>query len=60
MKILSLTELLRLSRVELSDQLATLTNAFPDYPDGSPDSDIARHNLKLIRCALVQRPAEPP
>lgn len=33
MKILSLTELLRLSRVELSDQLATLTNAFPDYPE---------------------------
>jgi hypothetical protein len=60
MKLYSLTELLRLSRVELCDQLATLTNAFPDYPEESDDWTVARHNLRLLRTALSLRQAEPP
>ncbi|OQW54900.1 MAG: hypothetical protein A4S14_14705 [Proteobacteria bacterium SG_bin9] len=60
MKTLSLIELLRLSRIELCDQLATLTNAFPDIPEGSEDHAVARHNLRLLRTALSLRPAGPP
>lgn len=60
MKLLTLPELLRLSRVELCDQLASLTNAFPDYPEGSDDSIVARYNLRQLRTALSLRQAEPP
>jgi len=60
MKILTLTELMRLSRVELCDELAKLTNAFPDYPEDSEDCFVARHNLCQIRRALALRQAEPP
>jgi hypothetical protein len=60
MKLYSLSELLRLSRVELCDQLATQTNAFPDYPEESDDCNVARHNLRLLRAALAVRQAEPP
>lgn len=60
MKFLTLTELLRLSRVELCDELAKLTNAFPDYPEGSEDSFVAKHNLRQLRRALAQRQPTPP
>ena len=60
MKVLSLIELLQLSRIELCDKLAQLTNAYPDIPEGSAESQIARYNLRLIRRALALRTADPP
>lgn len=60
MKLLSLTELLQLSRIELCDRLAQLTNLYPVLPDGSAESFVARHNLRLMRKALALRHSEPP
>ena len=60
MKLMSLIELLRLSRVELCDELARLTNTLPDFPEGSAEDHVIRHNLRVIRRALAQRPADPP
>ncbi|WP_174511299.1 hypothetical protein [Methylocella tundrae] len=47
----SLIELLQLSRVELCDQLAQLTDAHLDIPEGLDESVVARFNLRLIRRA---------
>ena len=60
MRVLSLNELMRLSRIELCDQLAKLTNALPDFPEGSVDYIAARANLRRIRRALAQRNPAPP
>jgi hypothetical protein len=60
MKVLSLVELLQLSRVELCDMLAQLTNVYPCIPEGSDESFAARYNLRLIRRALALRAAAPP
>lgn len=60
MKVLSLIELLQLSRVELCDKLAQLTNAYPDLPEGSADRFVAQSNLRVIRRALALRAHEPP
>ncbi|VTZ26948.1 conserved hypothetical protein [Methylocella tundrae] len=51
MKLPSLIELLQLSRVELCDQLAQLTDAHLDIPEGLDESVVARFNLRLIRRA---------
>ena len=60
MKMLSLIELLHLSRQELRDELAKLTNRFAELPEGSADCFIARINLRLIRQALALRTPHPP
>ena len=60
MKVLSLIELLQLSRVELCDKLAQITNAHPEIPEGSAESQIARYNLRLIRRALAFHTVDPP
>lgn len=59
MKIYSLIELLHLSRIELCDQLARLTNALPDQPPGSDDEYIVRQNMRLVRRALALRHPPP-
>lgn len=55
MQLLSPYELKRLTRIELCDLAAHITNAWPDYPEGSEAQQNARINLHNIRRALAQR-----
>jgi hypothetical protein len=42
MKVLTLIELMRMTRIELTDLAARITNALPDYPESSEDYANAR------------------
>jgi hypothetical protein len=59
MRILNLIELMRLTRIELCDLAASITNALPDYPERSEAYANARINLRKIRDLLARRRAEP-
>jgi len=59
MKLLSIIELYRLSRAELfalhHEQVAALAH----FPEGSPEAETLRVNLRLIRQALARRAPTP-
>jgi hypothetical protein len=55
MRVLTLTELMRLTRTELCALAAQMTNALADYPEGSPEREAAQTNLCNIRSALARR-----
>jgi hypothetical protein len=59
MRVLTLTELMRLSKIELCDLLARITNAFPDLPEGSIEWQNAVMNLGNIRRVLARRDFSP-
>jgi hypothetical protein len=59
MRVLTITELMRLSKIELCDLAARITNAFPDFPEGSPEHDDAVINLRNIRTVLARRDFSP-
>ena len=59
MRVLTLTELMRLTRIELCALLTRITNELPDYPEGSPERDNALTNLRNIRAALARRDFSP-
>ena len=59
MRVLTLTELMRLSKIDLCDLLARITNALPDFPDGSPERANALINLGNIRRVLARRDFSP-
>ena len=42
MRVLTISELMRLSKIELCDLAARITNALPDFPEGSPKVENAR------------------
>ena len=54
MRVLTLPELLRLTRIELCDLAARITNALPDYPEASDAYANARLNLRNIRRVLAR------
>ena len=54
MKILTLTELLRMTRIELCALLTEIANAMNDLPEGSPDRFTGEANLHKIRWALAR------
>ena len=47
-RVLTLTELIRLSKIELCDLLARITNVLPDFPEGSFERANALLNLGNI------------
>ena len=49
MGVLTINELMRLTRIELIDLLVRITNALPDMPEGSDNRQIALINLRNIR-----------
>ena len=49
MRVLTLIELMRLSKIELCDLAAHITNAFPNFPEGSAERVAAVTNLHNIR-----------
>ncbi len=59
MRVLTLTELMRLSKIELCDLAARITNALRDLPEGSPAQAAAVINLRNIRTVLARRDFSP-
>jgi hypothetical protein len=59
MRVLSIKELMRLTRIELTDLLARITNALPDMPEGSANRQIALINLRNIRTVLARHDLMP-
>jgi hypothetical protein len=55
MRVLTLTELMRLTRIELCALLTRITNELPDLPEGSPEHDNALTTLRNIRFVLARR-----
>jgi hypothetical protein len=56
---MTLNKPMRLSKFELCDLLARITNAFPDYPEGSAERAAAIINLGNIRTMLARRHFSP-
>jgi len=59
MRVLTLTELMRLTRTELCALAAQVTNALADYPEGSAEREVAQTTLRNIRWALARRDFSP-
>jgi hypothetical protein len=59
MRVLTISELMRLSKFELCDLLARITNLLPDFPEGSADREAAHINLRNIRAVLARRDFSP-
>ena len=59
MQVLTLNELMRLSKFELCDLLARITNRLPDFPEGSAECVAAHTNLRNIRSILARRDFSP-
>jgi hypothetical protein len=59
MRVLTLTELLRLTRTELCRLFTQVTNELASFPEGSPERYIALMNLRNIRWALARRDFSP-
>ncbi len=53
MRVLPLHELQQMSRIELCDLAAQITNRLPDYPETSEAYANARINLRNIRRVLA-------
>jgi hypothetical protein len=59
MRVLTINELLRLTRKELCDLAARIAAILPTYLEGSPDRTAALTNLRNIRWALARRDFSP-
>jgi hypothetical protein len=59
MRVLSIRELMRLTRVQLIDLYVRITNALPDMPEGSENRQIALINLRNIRSVLARHDLTP-
>ena len=59
MRVLTLIELMRLSKIELCDMAARITNTLPDLPEGSPEQAAAVINLRNIRTMLARKDFSP-
>jgi hypothetical protein len=59
MRVLTINELLRLTRKELCDLAAHITAALPHYPEGSAEHTNALTNLRNIRWVLTRRDFSP-
>jgi len=59
MRVLTITELLRLTRIELCALAAQITTDLATYPEGSPEHTAALANLRNIRSVLTRRHPAP-
>ena len=59
MRLWTLFELMRLTKIELCSLTRTITVAMPALPEGSPDRANALENLRLIRLELARRDVSP-
>ena len=59
MRVLSIRELMRLTRIELLDLYVRISNALPDMPEGSENRQIALMNLRNVRIVLARHDLTP-
>ena len=59
MRLLTITELMRLTRIELCDLLTRITTALPNFSEGSAERANALMNLGNIRRVLARRDFSP-
>ena len=59
MRVLTINELLRMTRMELCALAAQIAAALPHYPEGSHELANALMNLRNIRWALARRAPAP-
>ena len=59
MRVLTINELLRLTRIELCDLVNRITTELPKFPDNSPERANALTSLRNIRYALSRRDYSP-
>lgn len=59
MRVLTLNELMRLTRIELCALAARMTTALSEFPEGSYECAAARINLRNIRVVLARRDFSP-
>jgi hypothetical protein len=57
--VLTINELMRLTRIELCDLARRITNELPTFPDGSTERANALTSLRNIRYALARRDYSP-
>jgi hypothetical protein len=66
MRVLTIIELMRLSKIELCDLAAKITNLLPDFPEGSAEREVAHQpaqhpdGLSAARLFAVTRAVPPP
>jgi hypothetical protein len=59
MRVLTINELWRLTRTELSNLVTRITNELPTLPGGSPERASALTSLRNIRYVLARRDYSP-
>jgi len=59
MRVLTINELMRLTRIELTDLFVRIGNALPDMPEGLENRQIAFINLRDIRIVLARHDLTP-
>ncbi len=59
MRVLTINELWRLTRIELSNLVTRITNELPTFADGSPERANALTSLRNIRHVLARRDYSP-
>jgi hypothetical protein len=59
MRVLTINELLRLTRIELCDLATRITNELPTFPADSPERASALTSLRNIRLLLARRDYSP-
>jgi hypothetical protein len=59
MRVLTINELMRLTRTELCSLVNRITSELPTFPDGSPKRANALTSLRNIRYVLTRRDYSP-
>jgi hypothetical protein len=59
MRVLTINELMRLTRIELCDLARRITSELPNFLEGSPERANALTSLRNIRYALARRDYSP-
>jgi hypothetical protein len=59
MRVLTIEELMHLTRIELTDLLARIKGVLPEYPEGSVGRENALTGLRNIRHVLAGRDFSP-
>ena len=59
MRVLTLNELMRMTRTELCGLMAEMTKAMTEFPEGSTERLNAQVNLRNIRSVLARRDFSP-
>jgi hypothetical protein len=59
MRVLTINELMRLTRIELCDLVRRITSELPQFAEGSPERANALTSLRNIRYVLTRRDYSP-